>query len=178
MWTGAGGRGPYRVALEIDDPELRDALAAALAHHPALVPARNAAESPDVAISDRARGDAAGPVARLTIAAEPLGDLPPDADAELVLAAAHVIAAGFALVPAGRPPDGAPNTPADPSLTPREREVLGLLLLGASNKMVARSLDISVHTAKFHIASLLQKLGARNRSEAVAIALRDGHVTF
>jgi DNA-binding NarL/FixJ family response regulator len=59
-------------------------------------------------------------------------------------------------------------------LTPREREVLTLLAAGASNKAIARTLGLSVHTVKFHVASLIDKLGARGRVEAVAIALRTG----
>lgn len=60
------------------------------------------------------------------------------------------------------------------NLTPREREVLELLAAGASNKMIARRLGISVATAKFHVAALLGKLGARGRSDAVAIGVRRG----
>ena len=45
-----------------------------------------------------------------------------------------------------------------------------------SNKSIARRLDISVHTAKFHVAAVLAKLGARNRSDAVAIGMRRGLV--
>jgi DNA-binding CsgD family transcriptional regulator len=59
-------------------------------------------------------------------------------------------------------------------LTPREREVLTLLAAGASNKAIARTLGVSVHTAKFHVASLTEKLGASGRLEAVAIAIRTG----
>jgi len=59
-------------------------------------------------------------------------------------------------------------------LTPREHEVLELLAAGASNKMIARRLGISVATAKFHVAALLDKLGARGRSDAVAIGVRRG----
>jgi DNA-binding NarL/FixJ family response regulator len=58
--------------------------------------------------------------------------------------------------------------------TPREQEVLGLLATGASNKMIARRLGISVATAKFHVAAVLAKLGARGRSDAVAIGVRRG----
>ncbi|MGH7152460.1 MAG: response regulator transcription factor, partial [Acetobacteraceae bacterium] len=58
--------------------------------------------------------------------------------------------------------------------TPREREVLELLALGASNKMIARRLGISLGTTKFHVAALLLKLGARSRSDVIAIAVRRG----
>ena len=47
---------------------------------------------------------------------------------------------------------------------------------GASNKVIARRLDISVHTAKFHVASVIAKLGATGRTEAVALAMRQGIV--
>jgi DNA-binding CsgD family transcriptional regulator len=60
------------------------------------------------------------------------------------------------------------------ALTARETQVLALLARGASNKLVARELDISIHTAKFHVASVLAKLGARNRSDAVALGIRHG----
>jgi DNA-binding CsgD family transcriptional regulator len=65
-----------------------------------------------------------------------------------------------------------------PRLSPRELEVSGLLLEGASNKAIARRLDISVHTAKFHVTQIFDKLGAQNRADAVAIILRDGLVTL
>jgi DNA-binding CsgD family transcriptional regulator len=61
-------------------------------------------------------------------------------------------------------------------LTAREQEVLQLMANGASNKIIARRLDISVHTAKFHVASVLAKLGATGRTEAVALAMREGIV--
>jgi DNA-binding CsgD family transcriptional regulator len=61
-------------------------------------------------------------------------------------------------------------------LAPRAREVLALLVDGASNKTIARRLGISPHTAKFHVAAVLRELGARNRAEAVAMALREGLV--
>jgi len=59
-------------------------------------------------------------------------------------------------------------------LTPREAEVLALLAEGASNKLIARRLGISVHTAKFHVGSLLDKLDATGRTDAVAHAARLG----
>jgi DNA-binding CsgD family transcriptional regulator len=60
------------------------------------------------------------------------------------------------------------------ALTPRELEVLNLLAEGASNKVIARRLGISIHTAKFHVGSLLEKLDASGRTDAVAHAARLG----
>jgi DNA-binding CsgD family transcriptional regulator len=60
------------------------------------------------------------------------------------------------------------------TLTARELEVLGLLAEGASNKQIARRLGISAHTAKYHVASLLEKLDAVSRTDAVAHAARIG----
>jgi DNA-binding NarL/FixJ family response regulator len=59
-----------------------------------------------------------------------------------------------------------------PRLTLREVEVLQQLITGASNKEIARRLDISIHTAKFHVASIVAKLGASGRTDAVARAMR------
>ena len=64
--------------------------------------------------------------------------------------------------------------PVDIELTPRERDVLALMAEGASNKSIARQLGISVHTAKFHVGSLLEKLDATGRTDAVAHAARLG----
>jgi DNA-binding CsgD family transcriptional regulator len=66
----------------------------------------------------------------------------------------------------------------DVALTPREFDVLALLAEGASNKAIARKLAISVHTVKFHIASLFDKLDAEGRTEAVAQAARLGAIRF
>lgn len=60
------------------------------------------------------------------------------------------------------------------ALTPRELEVLNLLAEGVSNKTIARRLGISIHTAKFHVGSLLDKLDASGRTDAVAHAARLG----
>lgn len=63
---------------------------------------------------------------------------------------------------------------AEIELTPRELDVLALLAEGASNKTIARQLGISVHTAKFHVGSILDKLDATGRTDAVAHAARRG----
>jgi DNA-binding NarL/FixJ family response regulator len=62
------------------------------------------------------------------------------------------------------------------SLTPREHEVLAAMADGASNKLIARRLGISLHTAKFHVAAILAKLDADSRTEAVARAAHLGLV--
>jgi DNA-binding CsgD family transcriptional regulator len=63
-------------------------------------------------------------------------------------------------------------------LSHRELEVLALLAEGASNKEIARRLGISVHTAKFHVGSLLDKLDAVGRTDAVAHAARRGVINL
>jgi two-component system nitrate/nitrite response regulator NarL len=60
------------------------------------------------------------------------------------------------------------------TLTPRETEVLGLLAMGLSNKEIASQLGISDHTAKFHVNAILDKMGAKTRTEAVVLAARLG----
>jgi two-component system, NarL family, response regulator YdfI len=65
------------------------------------------------------------------------------------------------------------ETVAD-SLTPREIEVLGLLADGSGNREIAAALNVSEHTIKFHIRSILGKLGASSRTEAVTRGLRSG----
>ncbi len=61
-------------------------------------------------------------------------------------------------------------------LTPREVEVLKLLAVGQQNKEIARALSITERTVKFHVSSIMGKLGAGNRTEAVAIAAQQGLV--
>jgi DNA-binding CsgD family transcriptional regulator len=79
-------------------------------------------------------------------------------------------ASDVAIVASGR----AERAPDDFQLTTRERDVLALLAEGCSNKEIARALGISVHTAKFHVGSLLDKLDATGRTDAVAHAARRG----
>ncbi|WFU26243.1 helix-turn-helix transcriptional regulator [Bradyrhizobium sp. CB1717] len=66
------------------------------------------------------------------------------------------------------------SMPEDIALTQRELDVLALMAEGSSNKMIARQLGISVHTVKFHVGSLLDKLDATGRTDAVAHAARRG----
>jgi DNA-binding CsgD family transcriptional regulator len=89
------------------------------------------------------------------------------ADFELVDANA---VADVRVVPAAEAPSAEPEV----AFTARELEVLALLAEGASNKLIARRLGISTHTAKYHVASLLDKLDAVSRTDAVAHAARLG----
>ncbi len=81
--------------------------------------------------------------------------------------------AADAIVVAAREEDD--ETPADP-LTPREVQVLDLLVEGLSNKVIAARLGISDQTVKFHAAAICGKLGAANRTDAVRKAIRRGLV--
>jgi len=90
--------------------------------------------------------------------------------------------AGLALAAPGQAADvaivsrdaQARSDPGDIELTPRELDVLVLMAEGASNKIIAKQLGISVHTAKFHVGSILDKLDATGRTDAVAHAARRG----
>jgi len=89
--------------------------------------------------------------------------------------------AGLQLVAPGQPSnvaivsrDAPATNDSAGELTPRERDVLALMAEGASNKAIARQLGISVHTAKFHVGSILDKLDATGRTDAVAHAARRG----
>ena len=97
------------------------------------------------------------------------------------LAALLATVPGLQLVGASEPADvtlgsnvASTSTDDDTVLTPRELEVLSLLAEGMSNKAIAHRLGISVHTAKFHVGALIDKLDAVGRTDAVAHAARRG----
>lgn len=105
-----------------------------------------------------------------------------DVDPDRLAAALAAVRAGLRVVddrfpapvrPAPRLEDG----PREP-LTAREIEVLGLLAEGRSNREIAIALDISVHTAKFHVDRILLKLEASSRTDAVVRAVRLGILTL
>jgi len=89
----------------------------------------------------------------------------------VVLHPAEVAAAFPVAAPASQPLAELPEP-----LTRREREVLQMLAAGLANKEIAARLNISDHTAKFHVAAILGKLGAATRTEAVALGIRRGLV--
>jgi NarL family two-component system response regulator LiaR len=61
-----------------------------------------------------------------------------------------------------------------PNLTERERQVLALMVQGLNNPQIAERLVVSRATIKFHVSSILTKLGATSRTQAVAIAVQNG----
>lgn len=71
-----------------------------------------------------------------------------------------------------------PESPPTEDLTERELEVLRLLAQGMPNKEIAARLSISERTAKFHVSSIIGKLGATNRTEAVSLAAQKGLITL
>jgi DNA-binding NarL/FixJ family response regulator len=102
------------------------------------------------------------------------------ATAEELAAAVRAVHAGlFVLHPEAlaRPVAADAAVASGTPLTSREREILELMAEGANNRLIAGRLAISRHTVKFHVASILGKLGATSRTEAVALALRSGLLT-
>lgn len=107
------------------------------------------------------------------------GVLPSDASADQIDAALRAVAAGLIVRLPGANENGFDQLRESEGrelLTPREVEVLGLLIEGLTNKAIARRLNISLHTVKFHVESLFRKLGARTRAEAVGKALDSRHL--
>jgi two-component system nitrate/nitrite response regulator NarL len=156
---------------------------------------------PDVAAWDAGSGDAfeaplrevaaeglpvvavvsSGAQARPALAAGARGLVLRDAAADRLAAALAAVASGLWALDGALAPElvrsAASAEPPEP-LTPRELEVLGLLSEGLANKAIAARLGISEHTAKFHVNSILGKLGAESRSEAIVRAARLGLVVL
>lgn len=110
--------------------------------------------------------------------------LPGDISPEQLVAALQAVASGLLILHPSHAEEGlaAGSSPARAldelaeSLTSRELEVLQMLAAGLSNKEIAVRLNISEHTVKFHVASILGKLGAASRTEAVSLGIRRGLV--
>lgn len=112
-----------------------------------------------------------------------LGLLPQDATSSEIVRSIEAVAAGLVVLH----PDIAslllnPNarllTPVTQMLTQREIEVLQMLAAGMANKTIAKQLQISEHTVKFHISSIFSKLNVSSRTEAVTIGLRQGLIVL
>ena len=128
-------------------------------------------------------------LARLcTLGLRSWGILPQDVSATQLQAAVTAVAQGLITVPVQLASGLYEERPArvqalnleepDEQLTPREREVLELVSQGLSNKLIARRLQISEHTVKFHVSSIATKLGASSRTDAVRRGLRHGLITL
>ncbi len=110
--------------------------------------------------------------------------LPSDVSPDQLVPALEAVMAGLtvmhptevaAVFPAAEPASR-PLLGLTEPLTPRESEVLQMLASGLANKEIAARLAISEHTVKFHVASILGKLGAGSRTEAVSLGIRRGLV--
>lgn len=189
---------PIRVLIVSEDPLLRAGLAALLGGREGLVAGSGSTDGFDVvAWAPGAEPDAAA-LQRAALAGLPIVALVADAeqaaaalragargivhrgaDAPTLAAALTAAAAGLTVLEPSlasdwlRPPGAAKG---EEPLTPREREVLGLLAEGLGNKAIAARLAISEHTAKFHVNAILAKLGAGSRAEAIVLAARQGLV--
>ncbi len=144
-----------------------------------------------VILTDRAAAPGGGPPAGA------LALLPRDVEPVQLIAAVYAAAAGLAVIhpdleaaagggppyartrgtrPLGAAAGRSPRAGAFPELTPREREVLRMMADGLPNKTIAAELGITSHTVKFHIASILSKLDAESRTEAVTLGIRHGMI--
>jgi len=160
--------GLYRIAQEA----LQNALLHAAASRVRL---ETDTETARLTVQDDGRGFSLGDA----LQAGAQGYLLKGAPREEIFTALRTVSAGGALIPpvvaskllrqvrAAESPD---------ALTPREKEVLGLVAAGHANREIATRLGISERTVKFHVSAILSKLGASNRTQAVRIAREGGLV--
>jgi DNA-binding CsgD family transcriptional regulator len=165
--------GRLRVAVHSNDPLRRTALCRVVAEAGYTIVGLQ--DEADIVLADGSHPpQELRSVVGLGIADERYrGALPRDADARQIDAAIRAVAAGLIVrAPARDTGFGAMReNDGQALLTPREFEVLAALAEGLTNKAIARRLEISLHTVKFHVESLFRKLGARTRTEAVAKAV-------
>ncbi|HMD98260.1 MAG TPA: response regulator transcription factor [Terriglobia bacterium] len=154
-------------AETLADDSVREAMDQALAGGPVVVLVRNPALEP---VADALR---AGVKAVL-----PSGLTGPEIIAAIEAAAAGLVVMHGSdiesLLPATNTLSSGGSETLVEALTPREIEVLRLLAGGLGNKEIASRLEISEHTVKFHVASIMGKLGAGSRTEAVTLGIRHG----
>jgi DNA-binding NarL/FixJ family response regulator len=164
---------PLLVAVHASDEKRRDVLTKLVAEAGHRVVD---AAQPDVILSDEQQSSIARPTLVLSDEISPAENhLSINASPRQIDAALRAIAAGLTIRIARSAPRRRFEELADSAthdiLTPRELDVIDAIGTGLGNKAIARELGISLHTVKFHIESLLRKLGARTRAEAVAKAM-------
>jgi two-component system, NarL family, response regulator YdfI len=169
--------GQHRADVILSDAtggDVESAVALALEHQLALVALSDYAEDAEV---------------MLQLAHSGWALLQRSADGDAIFAAVQCAAAGLVaidpvhvaeLIPGRGRHSHVPleSGEGDAPLTPREREVLQLMTQGLPNKTIAGRLNVSLSTAKFHVASILTKLDASSRTEAVTIGARRGLVSL
>lgn len=112
-----------------------------------------------------------------------MGFVPKNASSKIIIDALSIVAAGGVFVPAhvagsGSADGGQTAAHVDPTraqlqqLTPRQLDVLRLMIKGLPNKLIARELQLSDNTVKAHVSAVLRAFSARNRTEAVLVASR------
>lgn len=111
------------------------------------------------------------------------GLLPRDAGADVLASAIRSLTQGLAvfdpiLLRSLMAAEDVERTEPESPLSPREMDVLHLLADGLSNRAIASELVISEHTVKFHVNSIMSKLNAESRTEAVVIAMRAGIISL
>ena len=108
-----------------------------------------------------------------------MGFIPKTSPRDVLLNAIRLVVSGGIYVPVEalkhqEQPAPSVQKPADLSLSPRQKEVLSLLLKGLPNKLIARKLDISENTTKIHVSAVLHALGAKTRTQALIAASKAG----
>lgn len=175
--VGAAGLAGLSAAIDRHQPDV--VLAAVEAHHDEppedliALAARDGAPA-IVVLAPDLQSAWTGDALRSGIRAVLPGDLGP----REILAAVEAAAAGLAVLHPQDIPALVAERPLPAvqlqTLTPREVQVLAMLAEGHGNKTIAWKLGISEHTAKFHVASILSKLNAGTRTEAVTLGIRRG----
>ena len=162
-----------RVLIAAADPQRAAALAQSLRDLGHFV-VRNSGEA-SVVLADSAAPQGKLPAVTLGLHnATSRGRLPRDATLAQIDAALRAVAVGLRVEIADSRPGFEAVDEAEQRilLTARETEVLHAVSEGMANKEIARALGISLHTVKFHLESLMHKLGASSRTEAVTRAMR------
>jgi DNA-binding NarL/FixJ family response regulator len=166
---------PLRVAVLAADRSRLESLSQLVRDFGHLVVATS--QEPMVVLSD-GMGGASGDTPTVALGG---GDnwyrarLPRNASLEQIDAALRAVAAGLSVRLADDLGDGFEGVEGEDErvlLTPREVQVLTAVSHGLSNKEIARALGISQHTVKFHLESLMRKLGVSSRAEAVSKSMR------